>query len=771
MATYISQTVLNQQGGVLLPGQVLDTSISNNTYTQPQQEVQTPQSNPIIAAATQQQSQLTYEQKQQILFQQGLPYGNPLAPEYNPLWANLGYSQTPSPTPATQPIQQPQVFSPPPTTSPAATLLMSNAYAGSITDPKTYIHYETTATSPTQAKAYEIAAQFEQLPVIAQLKGAGEYLSSSSQGTIFEIPVNYFVSPLLRSPEMIGKTGIATAGVLSAAVTGDVAAFQQGVPASRQAFAQAATDPYFYISSALTAGIIYKASYSGNLVKQTTVSSEIQPMTKIMARTETGVGTEFIAKGSDVVAVTSAKTIGGVEIPFTRVTSQYKASLETSGITLKTPEISQTAKLGSAEGQAPMLVQTRAATGIELSQSVKAGFVPEWQTKGLSIKEVTGFKATEGSSVGAAYGEFPSGIPYGEALAITKQPSFETTALNIKYPTLAKGEVYSEISPTYRGVFEPTKSPAQFTSDISSIRAVSSGGKISEISGMFKELTATNERAYYQISLKEGKALTKGIGTIEPGGFRTPIGEGEVFPKMVSPKDVTSFETTRGTTKQLQITKVSGEATKAGTAAIQTLVSEMKSSQKTGTSTMAITVPLKTSTFQTSQEVTQARQTPLVRGGLKEMAISGLATGLKSLTTSISELRQTDTFKSLTTQPTIQPVKTGLRITETTITSDLLRQPTTQFTSGLTTPLSGLPGTPITPISFVPGKPFLGGGLGGLFPSDSGSDLFGKPGKRLKGKYQPSFIALTLGLKTTKTQGLKAEKFGIAVRGIIGRRR
>jgi hypothetical protein len=69
------------------------------------------------------------------------------------------------------------------------------------------------------------------------------------------------------------------------------------------------------------------------------------------------------------------------------------------------------------------------------------------------------------------------------------------------------------------------------------------------------------------------------------------------------------------------------------------------------------------------------------------------------------------------------------------------------------------------PPSQPPSIPILGGiDLSGGFD-------FGKKGKKQKGKYQPSFIALTLGLKTTKSAGLKAEKTGFDIRGLIGKKR
>lgn len=70
--------------------------------------------------------------------------------------------------------------------------------------------------------------------------------------------------------------------------------------------------------------------------------------------------------------------------------------------------------------------------------------------------------------------------------------------------------------------------------------------------------------------------------------------------------------------------------------------------------------------------------------------------------------------------------------------------------------------------------PFTGGGNigfggGGSPPSGSGGVNFFNPqlGKKPKGKYHPSFIAVELGIKSSKKEGRAAERTGIDVRGII----
>ena len=177
------------------------------------------------------------------------------------------------------------------------------------------------------------------------------------------------------------------------------------------------------------------------------------------------------------------------------------------------------------------------------------------------------------------------------------------------------------------------------------------------------------------------------------------------------------------------------------------------------------------------------RTYPQIGSGLKDFVGSsqktyqppGLDIGIKSYQPGGSKIYQPTGIDTglKTFQPTglkvYQPTDEGLKTYQPQPQAQKIYQP--QDIGGKTIFDNPFPPVPIPGIDIPkippPGKP-PGGGLGGLFPSDSGSDLFGKPGKRLKGKYQPSFIALTLGLKTTKAQGLKAEKSGIDIRGLIG---
>ena len=115
--------------------------------------------------------------------------------------------------------------------------------------------------SPVQDEAMNMAAAFEPMPGISFLKERAEQISATNKpGDIFGNFARDYTGSLIRTPEMIVKTGIAVAGIGKAAITGDVQAFKVGVPASREATIKAATSLEFYISGIITAGIIGAAA-------------------------------------------------------------------------------------------------------------------------------------------------------------------------------------------------------------------------------------------------------------------------------------------------------------------------------------------------------------------------------------------------------------------------------------------------------------------------------------------------------------------------------
>lgn len=615
------------------------------------------------------------------------------------------------------------------------------------------------------SRVIDYAASFEQFPIISQLKGTSEFISSKTQNTILEGPINYLISPIIRGPEMFGKTAIAGGGIVAAAITGDKVVFTQGIPSSQKAIVGFVTDPYALAATAITAGVGVKVGKL-KIISEEVISSKINPKTNILVRTTSGAGTEFIATTKDLVQVTTAKTIRGQEIPFTRATKTYSAVGETSGISFNAPTISRTAKLGSAEGYAPMIVQTRAATEVILSPSIRGEFAPSGFTKGIRAKETIRTSGPPGASVGGDYGSYPSGIPYSEFPTIQKIPSFENTKLSVSLPPIGKGQIYSEISPTYLGVFETTKKPFSPLSEISSIRAVSSAGKISEISGKFKEVISTPESSFYQISTREGRAITSGIGEITPAGRTQPIGESAVFPKFISPKDVISFNVKSISGNQMQTLKMGKIGIEAGTTAIQKTITTTSKREVFGldvktlaiqntqtrtlqdTNTLQISKELQKSTLrqktQTSQkELTFATLKPISISSQKQTTKSAELLGLKEITGTSPQLLKTYS-PTLTRQ--IQAT------TPQTITSQYTPIPTPTYTI-FSPPRGGRTPPPILTPPFLSFEAF--------------GDSFGGKGKKLKGKYQPSFAAIQLGITTTKGAGLKIEKTGFGIRGLI----
>jgi hypothetical protein len=88
MAIYVSQATYNAGTDAQRATWTVDPGITPRPGT-PQVTVSASQ-NPGLAYSppSTTTSTLTESQKQQILFQQGLAYGNPNAPEYQPLFAN-----------------------------------------------------------------------------------------------------------------------------------------------------------------------------------------------------------------------------------------------------------------------------------------------------------------------------------------------------------------------------------------------------------------------------------------------------------------------------------------------------------------------------------------------------------------------------------------------------------------------------------------------------------------------------------------------------------
>lgn len=935
MATYISQTVLNQQGGVLLPGQVLDTSIVNTTYTQPQQQVQTPQSNPIVAAAQPQQQYQqpvapdVLAQQLSVSAQTTLPLatvqanwntGENFAQKYAqaafavqnqlPL-ATVQANWTPSPTQtATQPSQEylltvgSPVYTPSPlapkqevitiqtpispfgnffiptvgatgvgvsatqsqtaivldtnTSKPfgipqldTATMsakpemitkeivtggLLTNQYT--MTAPKSYFEPPTQQSfsktsepqSPTQREAINMAAAFEEMFPISFLKQSAEGIQyQNRQGDWFGNYSRDFVAGLIRTPEMLGKTGIATAGVLKAEWIGDTAAFSIGVPATREAVFKSVSDPGFYASAILTTGMIGaayggKGGYSANLFEKTKfdLNSDVS-YSGISSVGKPLVGIKTIA-GEKSVVIGTPKFAG--ERPGIIAASENRADVGT----LAEFSIKQSAYMDYAKVSGKPAIGERFALVKEGASSTYFTDIPFTKTidtmmeapalKGLSTQtksELVGyFKANKGQ-IDQIYGSYASDVRGASARG------FNDIDLHIKN--------------------------VKFSEDVAGI--IKKGGSEVELTseGM---LTVNNVKAF------DFKLNTKDVGATTTEGSGSGIGFG-FTPKraVMSPEKfkfmATGEQTVRvGSSMQFLREGTTGEylggaANKAQRMADLISLVE-KSSEVSGNKKFA-NFGEKIKPYLNPDELVYMKENPMVAGKLKlyespsvkgypsfslgttslsavsfksigsvpasrsasSSSISGMASLSSSsvsqslsVSSSISQNSPSQSFKispssSSSKSPSITSLSPSLSVSPRGSSSISISgmngfspspspswkpsqsfnpSPPVSLSPSLTDYPSPIPSltpspspSPSPSFSFLPPSPPSkppGGGLGGLFPSDSGSDLFGKPGKRLKGKYQPSFIALTLGLKTTKAQGLKAEKTGFDIRGLIG---
>ena len=222
-------------------------------------------------------------------------------------------------------------------------------------------------------------------------------------------------------------------------------------------------------------------------------------------------------------------------------------------------------------------------------------------------------------------------------------------------------------------------------------------------------------------------------------------------PRMASPKTIpivaasTIISSTMTTTKPSQTLQSAWDAQTT-----TTQVSGMTMAQEA--TKQSNTLSSQTATKQVSSQRETFRQLNSVE--VKQASIYGIKTSSRQdISQSVMQSVRQSTAQSFTTN-----LKQDISLDTQQSLMQTTRQSTRQdLTTGLKQDLR----------QDIPTKTALLSGF--LFPSDMGSDLFGKPGKRQKGRYQPSFIALQLGLKTTKAQGLRAEKTGFSVRGLIGK--
>ena len=295
--------------------------------------------------------------------------------------------------------------------------------------------------SPVQDEAINMAAALENLSIPLQprnietgkasaefkpfgfLKSSAEGIQATNKpGDVFGNYARDFTGSLIRTPEMIGKTGIAVAGIGKAALTGDVQAFKVGVPASREATIKAATSPEFYVSGIITAGIIGaaaggKGGYAAKPLENTkfvlnektsysgisTFSKPIVGITTIEGKNTFVVGTPRFGGGKPSIIEMAenradVNSLAGYNIKKTAFTDYSKASGQ--------PEIAQRFTLTTEAGTSTYY------TDIPFSKSLDTMLQAE-ALKGLPAQaktNVIGYFTENKGQIVEFYGSFASDV-------------------------------------------------------------------------------------------------------------------------------------------------------------------------------------------------------------------------------------------------------------------------------------------------------------------------------------------------------------------------
>jgi len=153
--------------------------------------------------------------------------------------------------------------------------------------------------------------------------------------------------------------------------------------------------------------------------------------------------------------------------------------------------------------------------------------------------------------------------------------------------------------------------------------------------------------------------------------------------------------------------------------------------------------------------------------GLSLSSLS-LSKSLSSLSSSSSSSRSLSASKSLSS---ISSSSSRSSVSQSVSKSGSSLSMSKSSSSSLSKSLSSLSSSSSSssssksPLSSPPPKK-IGGGFG-IFPDMSGTSGMGGKYKRKKGKYSPSFIAVSLGITAKKGAAGKTERFGFAVRPMI----
>lgn len=401
------------------------------------------------------------------------------------------------------------------------------------------------------------------------------------------------------SPVIVTKTAGAGVGITAIGAYETFTGVTPATAARREA-AKAdvwttATTPEFYIESAMFAGalgVVPKVAkgVSGKIKAATepTVVAKVAPK-EIVQVTTTRIGkpagVEFGVTGKGTVVVTEYPSILGRRIPTLKGrTTPFVAEAEVGGITLTKPKVVTPAKIGTVKGIKPRLVVTEAVSEVILKPKIEAQFVPSKVGKPPIIVEAPIRTTPVGGEVVVKAPKLPSEAGYSFPI---KAPTLETTGLQIVTAEVARGKAFVQVTPDYLGTLKPMVKGMKPAVPVSEAVGVAEIGKgIAETKVKFQRLAQIDKTQFFEIYGKQGKITIKGLDEVKQqikGMPEKPLPETVVYPKGISPKDVTGVEIARqvpkikydiptkaGKASEVQVQKivdVSGEATKATTVA------------------------------------------------------------------------------------------------------------------------------------------------------------------------------------------------------------
>ena len=269
MVIYVSAATKAQGGIYADPKYVVDPSISTDptmsqgTPVTTQQVQQQAAPKPAPAPATQD----VLGQQLYVSSYTGLPLSTVQANwnTGNNFAEKLGVSQ-PAPAavpmmsmvPKSQSIQVQSPYIPLGATVTNAQSLVGGGTSISYTQPNIQ-PFQQEQLSPTQKKIIEAGAFIESLPIVSNLYSryyqSQQEIKQNPNDWLGNIGREVGGGALITIPET-AKAVVATGGIYAAAIKGDAQAFQQGVPSSQKAFIGAATDPSFYIKTAVGLAIM-----------------------------------------------------------------------------------------------------------------------------------------------------------------------------------------------------------------------------------------------------------------------------------------------------------------------------------------------------------------------------------------------------------------------------------------------------------------------------------------------------------------------------------